>query len=123
MQLTLQFQSLSYPHVVTELLTLQVKYCMREGTIRPLALIQLKSDINLPNVVSNVGIFSEKLKNGPCQNKDRQEGISCHHREVLHEAHPRLRHQQEDHRGSGTHALKASPQQGSIPLESYFLKL
>ena len=82
MQLTLQFQSLSYPHGERNIELASETLCERRTneTINTI----IKSDINLPNVISNVGTFSEKLKNGPCQNKDRQEGISCHHREVLH---------------------------------------
>merc|ERR1712001_510745 len=43
--------------------------------------------------------------------EDCQEGGEGDHREVLHQADPRLPHQQEDHRGSGTHPLQASSQQ------------
>ena len=53
-------------------------------------------------------------KDGPRQNEDREEGCSGHHREVLHQADPRLRHQQEDHRGGRRHPLEAPPQQGTI---------
>merc|ERR1739842_289177 len=50
-------------------------------------------------------------QDGTRQDEDCQEGGEGDHGEVLHQADPRLPHQQEDHRGSGAHPLQASPQQ------------